>query len=45
MQNDKKLVNIAEHISCDVELYSGRYIVDTKSLRRKEGCNTGNAGA
>ena len=32
MQNAKKLVNIAEHISCDVELCSGRYVVDAKSM-------------
>lgn len=32
MQNAKKLVNIAEHISCDVELCSGRYVVNAKSM-------------
>ncbi len=32
MQNAKKLVNIVEHISCDVELCSGRYVVDAKSM-------------
>ena len=32
MQNAKKLVNIAEHISCDVELCSGRDVVDAKSM-------------
>lgn len=32
MQNAKKLVNIVEHISCDVELCSGRYVVNAKSM-------------
>lgn len=32
MQNAKKLVNIVEHISCDVELCSGRYVIDAKSM-------------
>lgn len=32
MQTAKKLVNIAEHISCDVELCSGRYVVNAKSM-------------
>lgn len=32
MQNAKKLVNIAEKIPCDVELCSGRYTVDAKSM-------------
>lgn len=32
MQNARKLVNIAEQIPCDVELCSGRYIVNAKSM-------------
>lgn len=32
MQTAKKLVNIAEHISCDVELCCGRYVVNAKSM-------------
>lgn len=32
MQNARKLVSIAEKISCDVELCSGRYVVNAKSM-------------
>ena len=32
MQNARKLVNIAEQIPCDVELCSGRYVVNAKSM-------------
>ena len=32
MQNARKLVSIAESIPCDVELSSGRYVVDAKSM-------------
>lgn len=31
MQNARRLVSIAEQITCDVELCSGRYIVNAKS--------------
>lgn len=32
MTNARKLVSIAERISCDVELCSGRYVVNAKSM-------------
>lgn len=32
MSNARKLVSIAERISCDAELCSGRYVVDAKSM-------------
>lgn len=32
MQNARRLVSIAEQITCDVELCSGRYIVNAKSM-------------
>ena len=32
MQNARKLVSIAESIPYDVELSSGRYVVDAKSM-------------
>lgn len=32
MQNARKLVSIVEKISCDVELCSGRYVVNAKSM-------------
>ena len=32
MQNARKLANIAEQIPCDVELCSGRYVVNAKSM-------------
>ena len=32
MQNARKLVNIVEQVPCDVELCSGRYIVNAKSM-------------
>ena len=32
MTNARKLVSIAERIPCDVELCSGRYVVNAKSM-------------
>ena len=32
MSNARKLVSIAESISCDAELCSGRYVVNAKSM-------------